>query len=96
MQARHFPDRTRTNNQLTNLSWATPEVNQGDRVLHGTTYRGDTRGEKSGGSKLTEREVLKIRERLARGETQTSIAEKYGVTQTTISFIALRQTWKHI
>lgn len=40
MQARHFPDNDTSNNRLSNLSWATPKVNQGDRVIHGTNNQG--------------------------------------------------------
>jgi len=41
-QARHFPDRDPTNNNLCNLSWTTPLKNQRDRFRHGTSNRGKT------------------------------------------------------
>lgn len=39
METRHFPDRTRTNIRLSNLSFCTPKQNGEDRVLHGTSGR---------------------------------------------------------
>lgn len=52
-------------------------------------------GEAAGASVLTERDVLKIRS-LYPGRSQQSIADRYGVKQTTISRIVLRQTWGHV
>lgn len=54
-------------------------------------------GEKHGAAKLTEEQVLEIRrEYLTKTATQQALAIKYGVTQTLISAIVLRQIWKHI
>lgn len=44
-------------------------------------------------AKLTEKQVLKIR---AAGESQHVLGVKYGVSQTVISSIKLRKSWKHI
>lgn len=54
------------------------------------------RGEAHGRAKLTERDVLAIRARRARGETLVSIAADYGVSHVRISMIALRKTWRHV
>ena len=40
LEARHFPDRSPSNNRLDNLSWATHEVNMGDRDAQGTSLKG--------------------------------------------------------
>jgi hypothetical protein len=53
-------------------------------------------GSISGTSKLTESAIVDIRERLARGETQASIAAAHGVTQANISYIKLNLGWKHV
>jgi DNA invertase Pin-like site-specific DNA recombinase len=50
-------------------------------------------GVSHGCAKLTEEQVFSIR---ASGETQYALADKYGVTQHTISRIKSRKTWKHI
>lgn len=88
---RHFPDRSPSNNKLDNLSWGTKEQNNGqDRVIHGT----DNRGERCGTSKLTEKEVLEIRNSV--GIYQKDLANKYGVSRPTISNIIQRETWRHV
>lgn len=50
-------------------------------------------GEKSGRAKFTNDQVIKIRERLASGETQRSIAREYSVNQSTISRIHTGDNW---
>lgn len=46
-----------------------------------------------GGSKLSESQVLEIR---SLKQSQSAIARKYGVAQSTISLIVNRKTWTHI
>ena len=53
-------------------------------------------GEKSPLSKLKESDVIKIRACLKNGETQISIARKFGVVQQNISNIKNGKGWKHI
>lgn len=45
-------------------------------------------------SKLTASEVSEIRSRLASGETQASLADMYGVSQSAIGKIHRRETWR--
>ncbi len=70
----------------------------GDR--NGARTRPDrrARGERVNTAKLTESEVREIRKLYADGsrESQASVAARYGVTQTVISHILLRMTWKHL
>lgn len=64
-----------------------------------TTMRGGLmgpRGEESASSKLTANQVMAIRRRHAQGETQTSLSKEYGCSQTNISHIVKRKTWRHI
>lgn len=70
------------------LSWKTHIENEEDKILHGTLAR----GEKQGGSKLTEADVVKIvglRDQL----TQEEIARRYGVCRQTISDILRGRNW---
>lgn len=53
----------------------------------------ESRGEKNYTSVLTEVEVIEIKRRLFYGESQTSVAEDYAVTASTISHIFKRKTW---
>lgn len=50
-------------NHYDNLSWKTPKENQADRVIHGTHCR----GARSANAKLTNDDVLEIRQRLTAG-----------------------------
>lgn len=87
MECRHFPDNTRTNNRLENLSWGTKKQNQADRIACGT----DSRGEKHPLAKFSHDQVRLIRERAANGEKHEAIAESYGVRRATISYIVRRK-----
>lgn len=55
-----------------------------------------SRGSANGSSKLTEDSVYQIRARADAGEPQRAIAADYNVTQSTVSEIVLRKTWKHL
>lgn len=94
-QARHWPDRSRTNNRIDNLLWGSAADNAMDRDNHGTTPR----GEMIGLSKLTSRDVIAIRNRYrkrTKGRTLTDLACMYGVSIGTIHKIIIRKTWAHV
>lgn len=61
-------------------------------------HRGNApRGIKHGGAKLTEAQVLEIKQRYQSGETShTKLATLYGVTRGPITAILNGKTWKHI
>lgn len=91
MFACHGP-KGKTNDSVSNLYWATPKHNTFDR------YRDDTMnyGEKHGRAKLTEAQVIEIRQRYAKGGiSQSKLAIEFRVDQTIISDIVLRKSWKH-
>lgn len=78
----------RLNNSLKNLCWQTPSQNQADRVKDGT----DCRGSKSRNAKLTESDVIKIRE--LRGKMKLSkIGKLFGISEGTASAIQMRKRW---
>lgn len=52
-------------------------------------------GEREPGAKLTEEEAKEVKSMIG-DFTQTEIAEKFGITQTTVSRIKLGQTWSHV
>lgn len=70
------------------LRWATPSENQMDRVLHGTSNR----GQRNAQSRLTERDVRAIR-RAVGTTSQTALARQYGVSDATVSLIVNRKKW---
>lgn len=47
-------------------------------------------------AKLTEADVLVIREALARGEPQKSLAERFGVSRSNVGLIGQRKIWAHV
>lgn len=50
----------------------------------------------NGRAKLTETDVVKIRDRLSAGATQAEIVRDFGVTQSVVSMIKHRKSWAHI
>ena len=73
------------------------------KIRFGQVWRGITgapqqnpgrgKGERNGRAKLVEEQVLTIR---SSSEPRRVLAERYGVTTNTISWIQSRQTWKHL
>lgn len=65
---------------------------------NGTHTRPETRrtGSLCGTSKLTERDIPKIRELIAAGIKQTEIAPMFGVSNDTICLIGKGKTWRHV
>ena len=59
-------------------------------------HNNPARGEHAGGSKLTEQDVLTIRDLSKLGEPQSKIGARYGVAQSTVSKIVLGYRWSHI
>ena len=47
-------------------------------------------------SKLTEADIVTIRQLLSEGVTQRVIATQFGVVHSSISHIATQKTWKHV
>lgn len=90
-QLRHL-DGDKSNNAASNLVWGTALENAADRDAHGTTAR----GERVGGSKLSDAEVCEIKQRLASGERTKDIAADYRVTLRSIQYIKSGAKWAHI
>lgn len=78
------------------LSVGSQAQNLLDAKLKGRTVSGSAKGELARTAILTAPIVLEIRRRLTAGETGTSLAREYGVTDTTISNIKIKKSWKHI
>lgn len=82
----------RWHNHLSNLRWDTKAGNHADKFAHGTIRN----GEKARAAKLTAEKVIEIRNRIYGGAEQDFLARAFGVSQSSISDIATRKTWKHI
>lgn len=82
----HHKDHNKLNNYVSNLEY-----------VHCSQHtRSHNQGESFHANKLTEKDVHKIRTRLARGEYQKDIAADYGVSRSTIGEIKRGRTWTHI
>lgn len=79
------------------LFQGTQTDNMKDMVKKGRKVNNPNRGESNTTSKLTNRKVLSIRALYKSGKyTQLSLAEKFKVEQTNISFIVRNKTWRHV
>lgn len=85
---RHL-DGDKTNNRLDNLRWGTASENMADQYR--LRERIPSSGELNGSAKLTPALVAEIR---LSAETQTAIAKRLGVHQSTISLIRSRRRWR--
>ena len=74
------------------LFLGTTQDNTADKMEKG---RG-TKGETQGASKLTEADVMAIRQRRAQGETVRSIAQSLGVSSGAVWFAETGRTWRHL
>lgn len=77
MHAAHN-DGSRTNNQASNLRWATPKENSGDKVQHGTVFSRDKQPQ----AKLTSAALNEVLRQMDDGATNQDLALEHGITGT--------------
>ena len=77
-------------NSVANLNYGTPAQNVQDKWRDGTIIL----GERHHKAKLTQKDVLAIRDHHANGMTMKEIAKIYGVNSTAIHKIIARVNWK--
>lgn len=85
-------DSCRSNSYFENLEWTTSAGNSQHAVANDRMARGAGLPQ----SKLTPDKVRMIRAELAAGATQQATAKRYGITQSTLSALALGRTWRHV
>lgn len=91
-ECRHL-DGDPSNNCLDNLAWGTPKSNQGDRVRHGTSNR----GERNWNTILTTAVVRQLRtEYAAGGIGYRKLATKFGLHPVHVRKVVKRLIWKHV
>ncbi|HRF69797.1 MAG TPA: NUMOD4 domain-containing protein [Candidatus Pelethenecus sp.] len=86
-------DNNRSNNKVDNLEWVTQKENIQHAVAQKRFKGRFIIGESNPLSKLTVSDVLQIRKSKL---TQKKLASLFNVSQTTISDIKIRDTWKHV
>jgi len=82
----------KTDNVSSNLEWVTSKENTQHALKNGLRFN-NVKGEDSHLSKLTEKDILKIRNE---SMSNTHLSKIYGVHPQTILRIKNRKTWKHI
>jgi len=85
-------DGTRDNDTPENLYWTTHKQNHADRETHGRAPK----GVKNGCAKLSEKDVLRIREMSSKGVRQNDIADIFGIASSMVSHIKTRRNWRHL
>lgn len=86
-------DNNPKNNNVSNLEWSNPKLN----YTHSQNQKRNTIGEKVGISKLTEQDVLDIRELVASNKySKVELAQIYKVHRRTIEAACLGRTWNHV
>lgn len=63
-----------------------------ETVLRNKTFQGSNHP----GTRLTDVDVLAIREAYRAGVTQVKLGQAFGIEQTTVSNIVVRKSWKHL
>ncbi len=87
-EVRHL-DGDVSNNALSNLVYGTKSENESDKLVHGTSNR----GERNGQSKLTDKIVRMVRRS---SRTNVSLAIELGVSDSTISMVRSKLRWGHV
>ena len=104
---RHFPDKNKVNNSISNIQWGTRKQNAADCSVQGIRlgankgYRKGVpcpwnQGESSSRAKLTAKKVLNIRKDRSEGMMYKDLAQKYGVSTSCIWAILCGHNWTHI
>ncbi len=89
LQAAHL-DGDPKNNYIGNLIWATPKENSSHKLFHGTSGKGS----KNSMSKISENDVLKIRELYSKEIHPKQISNIFNIKN--ITAIATGRSWKHL
>lgn len=85
MEACHDPDRTRTNNSVSNLRWGTRSDNQKDAVRHGTSSA-IRKGEDAAHVKLSNQQVRAVYA-AAQRLSQRKVAAMFGISKSHVAHI---------
>lgn len=94
-QVNHI-DGNKSNNNYKNLEWITVSDNQIHAYRNNLKSTTPRRGINSNFAKLTEKNVIKIKELIKDGLSNIEISKMFNVSRPNISMIKNNKTWKHI
>lgn len=89
-EGRHLDD-NKMNNSLSNLAWGTLQQNAGDKVRNGSC-----RGERNGGAKLTEADVIRLRQERIHKPMWTIVNENPQWSKFAVWAAVTGYTWGHL
>lgn len=92
-QVNHI-DHNPSNNNIENLEWCTDKQNRAHEKKRNLKVYSN--GEKNGSAKLSNSDVIKIKELIASGKSLPYISRLFGVSKSAISKIKTGRTWSHI
>ncbi len=92
-EAAHY-NGIKTDNRLQNLRWATRSENIADTIRHG--HQRVSIGAANHLTRISDDAVRDMRQRVANGQTQVSVAKMYGVATHTVWMIVKRRNRKHV
>jgi predicted XRE-type DNA-binding protein len=87
----------KTDSNVSNLEWVSASENMLHAHSSGLRPKVDTQGEKNGFAKLTEAQVIEIKQLLAEGSlTQKTIGSQFNISRSTVKDINSGRRWGHI
>lgn len=93
LQVNHI-DGNKINNCLNNLEWATPQENTQHAWDNNKCEK--IRGENHPLHKLTEQQVLEIKDKIHKGYSLSQLAKEYNISRRTIERIRDKESWKRV
>ena len=92
----HHKDKIKTHNDPDNLELTSRSKHAKDHWIPLPPLKNRARGERVGTSKLKDLQVVDIKKRIKKGESNKFIASQFNVHPDTIRFIRNKWAWKHI
>ena len=86
-------DGNKLNGRIDNLEYVSKGANEHHAHVTGLKSH---RGTRNPATRLTDEDVVRIRQRYANGERQPSIAKSFGISQPAVSLIVSRKNWSHV
>jgi hypothetical protein len=93
---KYLVDMSTIHDIVSGRTWQHTDIPLGSMPSDDAAYVRPTRGEKNSASKLTEANVIELRDLRRQGVTVRVLAEKYGVSEAQVSSAATGRDWGHV